>query len=117
MSKLSREELLAAARGDGEVRRERDVLAAALRAGCRATAVDDLLSRAREANIQGDAAGLDRWVEGLRPSAAHLFIPSTGAGASGSRAPLTGDMNRAPFLSPEEFGSNAEKIAAGKPIR
>jgi len=94
------------------------VLVAALKSAARGSAADDLVARAEARFPDGaDDAAVSAFVESLRPEAPHLFIPSVGSGAVGSRRGRAGTFDRTAYLTPEEFGANAEKIARGKAVR
>jgi hypothetical protein len=105
---------------------------AASKAGVRATAVDDVLLRGRQAfRLQdgkavpmdgdkmlygkgGDPMSVDEWVSGLADRAPHLFEPSQGGGAANARANLAGGGKRIQAGDDAAFLANLKDIAARK---
>ena len=95
------------------------ILRAAIRANVRSTAEQDILARAsaRFGETVPSLEEADSWFGELRATAPHLFVPSVGAGAAGSGAfAPNSSLDRTPYLSPEEAGRNAERIAKGLPV-
>jgi hypothetical protein len=105
---------------------------AASKVGVRATAVDDVLLRGRQAfKLQdgkavpmdgdkmlygkgGDPMSVDEWVSGLADRAPHLFEPSQGGGAANARANLASGGKRIQAGDNAAFLANLKDIASRK---
>jgi len=103
---------------------------AAMKAGVRATAVDDVLLRGRATfkvvdgkavpmdgekpvyGKNGDVMLVDEWIVGLAERAPHLFEPSQGGGAAAGRPSLSGGgAGRVAAGDHKAFIANLSKIA------
>jgi hypothetical protein len=105
---------------------------AAGKAGVRATAVDDVLLRGRQAfrlvegkavpmdgdkvmfGKNGDPMPVEEWISALSDRAPHLFEPSQGGGAPGNKGNLGGSGKRIQAGDDRAFLANLKDIASGK---
>jgi hypothetical protein len=110
------------------------IRAAALTAGARENALDDVLSRGRSifryvdgkvVAMDGDkprfsdndpakVLGADEWITSLAKSAEFLFKPSGGGGGNGGSGKGGGESKVMTNPSPVDFGRDLEAIANGK---
>jgi len=115
---------------------DQEITNIANKAGVRQTALTDVLNRGRgifklledkvlpldaEGSVVNGKTGLDpmsmdEWIAGLAGDAPHLFEPSTGAGAPGSRPPqANGGFKKTLSLSDNRgIGQNLEAVARGE---
>lgn len=112
---------------------ESALTAAAVRVGVQDSAVEDFVARgsrvfsyeegrivAKDSDGEikfsqrrpADPLDVNEWAEGLQEQAPHIFKPSQGGGAGGSRG--GGTTKHVNAFDPLEFGRNAESIASGE---
>lgn len=105
---------------------------AAVRAGVRASAIEDVLLRGRTVfklvdgkavpmqgdqpifGKTGDAMGMDEWVSGLATNATHLFEPNRGGGAAGGSSGQGVGGKRIALGDNKGFLDNLKEIAGNQ---